>query len=79
MGSQGGPTDYPYLEMPSIGVLLGQQVQAGSRVVSELMLMPMNRGSTEVPVVSKPFLHWYELCLDAISDFTDASASRVDG
>ena len=55
MGGQGGPTDYPYLEMPSIGVLLGQQVQAGSRVVSELMLMPMNRGVTEVSAVSKAF------------------------
>ena len=62
-----------------VGVVLGQQVQAGSRVVSELMLMPMNRGSTEVSVVSKAFPHWYELCLDAISDYTDASATRVDG
>ena len=79
MGGQGGPTDYPYLEMPSIGVLLGQQVQAGSRVVPELMLMPMNRELTEVSAVSKSFSHWYELCLDAISDFTDASASLVDG
>ena len=78
MGGQGGPTDYPYLEMPSIGVLLGQQVQAGSRMVSELMLMPMNRGVTEVSAVSKAFLQWYELCLDAISDFTDASPSLVD-
>lgn len=65
--------------MPSIGVLLGQQVQAGSRVVSELMLMPMNRGVTEVSAVSKALSHWYELCPDAISDFTDASVTLVDG
>ena len=58
--------------MPCIGVLLRQQVQARSRVVSELMLMPMNRGVTEVSAVSKEFPHRYELCLDAISDFTDA-------
>ena len=64
--------DCPYLEMPCIGVLLRQQVQARSRVVFELMLMPMNRGVTEVSAVSKSFSHWYELCLDAISDFTDA-------
>ena len=38
-----------------VGVVLGQQVQAGSRVVSELMLMPMNRGVTEVSAVSKAF------------------------
>ena len=67
------------MEMPSIGVLLGQQVQAGSRVVSELMLMPMNRGVTEVSAVSQALSHWYELCPDAISDFTDASVSLVDG
>ena len=71
--------DCPYLEMPCIGVLLRQQVQARSRVVSELMLMPMNRGVTEVSAVSKEFPHRYELCLDAIGDFTDASASLVDG
>ena len=34
--------------------------------------MPMNRGITEVSAVSIEFPHWYELCLDSISDFTDA-------